>query len=186
MIGVVRAVLIIFITLSVFLVWMFFSHSAGNDMTWALLPMIGLGGITLWAGWRSSRRIFSVLSGLWFLIWFVSLAIIRLNDGEILLAGHAPGTSIDISPAGFVVMGLGLIGSIILIRARQQDMSGLYWAPLNTTFSLAFLVLFVIGYGYLFARVTQGETGPLGVLILFMLPFVANLALMPWKKSDEK
>jgi len=186
MIGSVRAILIIFITISVFLVWMFFSHSGGNELTWVLLPLIGLGGLTLWAGWRASRRIFSVLSGLWFVIWFVSIAIIRFNDGEILLAGHTPGSSIDISPAGFVVMGLGLIGALSLVRAPEKDMSGLYWAPLNTTFSLVFLALFVIVYVYLIAGQTEPQTAPIGAFALFLLPFVANLALMPWKRADGK
>jgi len=183
-IGVVRGILIFFVTISVLLVWMFFSHGAGTDMTWALLPMIGLGSITLWAGWRASRRIFSVLSGLWFLIWYISIAIIRFNSGEILLAGHAPGTSIDISPAGFVVTGLGLLGSVLLIRAKEQDMSGLYWAPLNTTFSLVFLALFVTVYVFLLTGQTDPQTSPIGAIALFLLPFIANLALMPWKKTE--
>jgi hypothetical protein len=134
----IRGALIFLITLSAIIVWLPFSRSwmdgdsyvwglpiLGLDLSgrglggayWVLPPLVALPGVSLWAGWRGSRRIFGVLSGLWFMIWFVSVVVMRSTDGPIMFYGDTLDVAYDISAMAMAISGTGLMASFVMIRA---------------------------------------------------------------------
>ena len=202
----IRATLIFLITLSAIIVWLPFSRSwmdgdsyvwglpiLGLDLSgrglggayWVLPPLVALAGVSLWAGWRGPRRIFGVLSGLWFMIWFVSVVVMRIANGPIMFHGDTLDVAYDISGIAMVVTGSGLLASLMMIRAPERDATGLQWAPLNTTFGLFLLALYAIVWGLLVNGEPDGQTDQFGVLALLAMPLLANLALMRWRRSAD-
>jgi hypothetical protein len=202
----IRATLIFLITLSAIIVWLPFSRSwmdgdsyvwglpiLGLDLSgrglggayWVLPPLVTLAGVSLWAGWRGSRRIFGVLSGLWFMIWFISVVVMRITNGPIMFYGDTLDVAYDISSIGMAITGGGLMASFVMIRAPELDASGLQWAPLNTTFSLFLLALYAVVWGLLVNGEPNGQTDQYGVLALLSMPILANLALTRWRRGAE-
>ncbi|MDG1418616.1 MAG: hypothetical protein P8P99_12510 [Maricaulis sp.] len=202
----IRGALIFLITLSAIIVWLPFSRSwmdgdsyvwglpiLGLDLSgrglggayWVLPPLVALAGVSLWAGWRGSRRIFGVLSGLWFMIWFVSVVVMRITDGPIMFYGDTLDVAYDISAMAMAISGTGLMASFVMIRAPELDATGLQWAPLNTTFGIFLAALYAVVWGLLVNGEPNGQSDQYGVLALLAMPVLVNLAFMRWRGSAE-
>jgi len=202
----IRGALIFLITLSAIIVWLPFSRSwmdgdsyvwglpiLGLDLSgrglggayWVLPPLVALAGVSLWAGWRGSRRIFGVLSGLWFMIWFVSVVVMRITDGPIMFYGDTLDVAYDISAMAMAITGTGLMASFVMIRAPELDATGLQWAPLNTTFGIFLAALYAVVWGLLVNGEPNGQSDQYGVLALLAMPVLVNLAFMRWRGSAE-
>ncbi|MDG2044256.1 MAG: hypothetical protein P8J78_06570 [Maricaulis sp.] len=202
----IRGALIFLITLSAIIVWLPFSRSwmdgdsyvwglpiLGLDLSgrglggayWVLPPLVALAGVSLWAGWRGSRRIFGVLSGLWFMIWFVSVVVMRSTDGPIMFYGDTLDVAYDISAMAMAISGTGLMASFVMIRAPELDATGLQWAPLNTTFGIFLAALYAVVWGLLVNGEPNGQSDQYGVLALLAMPVLVNLAFMRWRGSAE-
>ena len=202
----IRGALIFLITLSAIIVWLPFSRSwmdgdsyvwglpiLGLDLSgrglggayWVLPPLVVLAGVSLWAGWRGSRRIFGVLSGLWFMIWFVSVVVMRITDGPIMFYGDTLDVAYDISAMAMAISGTGLMASFVMIRAPELDATGLQWAPLNTTFGIFLAALYAVVWGLLVNGEPNGQSDQYGVLALLAMPLLVNLAFMRWRGSAE-
>ena len=202
----IRGALIFLITLSAIIVWLPFSRSwmdgdsyvwglpiLGLDLSgrglggayWVLPPLVALAGVSLWAGWRGSRRIFGVLSGLWFMIWFVSVVVMRITDGPIMFYGDTLDVAYDISAMAVAITGTGLMASFVMIRAPELDATGLQWAPLNTTFGIFLAALYAVVWGLLVNGEPNGQSDQYGVLALLAMPVLVNLAFMRWRGSAE-
>ena len=152
---------------------------------WVLPPLVVLAGVSLWAGWRGSRRIFGVLSGLWFMIWFVSVVVMRITDGPIMFYGDTLDVAYDISAMAMAISGTGLMASFVMIRAPELDATGLQWAPLNTTFGIFLAALYAVVWGLLVNGEPNGQSDQYGVLALLAMPVLVNLAFMRWRGSAE-
>lgn len=200
----VRGLLIALVSASLFVVWLPFNRSwmDGESYAWGLpllgqslsgrglggdywvLPVLVLfGGITLLAAWRASRRMAGMLTGLWFLVWLASLLVYHASEGPILFSGDTLDVHLDITPIAAGIIIAGVCGAWLLVRAPEQDATGLGWAPLNTTFSVFLLAVWGAAFALLATGEPDGQTDRIGVITLIAMPVLANLALAPWRRD---
>ena len=200
----VRGLLIALVSASLFIVWLPFNRSwmdgesyawglpiLGQAMSgrglggdyWVLPPLVLFGAITLLAGWRASRRMAGMLSGLWFLVWLASLLVFRVSEGPVFFQGDTLAITLDITAIAAGVILVGVTGAWLLVRAPEKENDALAWAPLNTTFTVFFLGIWAAAFALLASGEPDGQTDRIGVVTLIAMPVLANLALMPWRRT---
>lgn len=183
MLPAIRAALVALVTLTILIVWLPFSRSwmDGENYQWALPLLVAVAGAALWTGWRGSSRVFGLLAGLWFVIWLVSILVLRWSEGPILIQGDTLGFTVDITAVATVLTGAGIAGALALLLAPERLPQRLRWAPLNTTFAVLFALLYAGAFGLLATGEPDGRSNQIGVFTLLALPVLANLAFLRWR-----
>jgi hypothetical protein len=175
MVPAIRIFLVGLVTVSAVIAWSFvrLEDFSDNQFLVASPLILVLQAMVIWAGWRGSRRIFSLLAGLWFLFGFlVVISSVLTGHTEVFaksVAGyHLPGEII--APA---FISLGLLNALVLLWMNERDMTSLVWAPLNTTFSVVFAATCLMALSAI---------EPLMSGVLLASPILANLAFASWKR----